>query len=219
MNMIVIGCGRVGTELAYRLFQKGHKVSVVDRSSTAFASLPADFLGRTVEGEALNQEILHRAGIEQADGLAAVTNSDTLNTVVAHIARTEYKVPCVVSRNYDPDYLALHEAFDLQTVSSSSWGAQRIEEILVSAEMRAVFSAGNGEVEIYEVGIPKSLDAHLLEELIPTSNVCPVSLTRAGRATLVDPSFQLKERDILLVSATFEGIEEVRRRVKAAKEG
>lgn len=218
MNMIVIGCGRVGVELAYRLFQKGHKVSVIDLNQSAFAALPADFLGRTIEGEALNQEILHRAGIEQAHGLACVTGSDPLNAVVAHIARTHYKVPSVVSRNYDPACREMHEAFGLQTVSSSSWGAQRIEEILIHAEMRTVFSAGNGEVEIYEVGIPPKLDGHPLQELIPASNCCPVSLTRAGRATLVDLSTPLQEGDLLLVSATFEGIEEVRRRVNAATE-
>jgi trk system potassium uptake protein TrkA len=219
MNMIVVGCGRVGTELAYRLFQKGHKVSVIDLHASAFTSLPADFLGRTVEGEALNQEILHRAGIEDADGLAAVTSSDTLNAVVAHIANHIYNVPSVVSRNYDPAYRGLHEAFHLQTVSSSSWGAQRIEEILAHSEMRTVFSSGNGEVELYEVGIPPVLDGHSLQELIPPENCCPVSLTRAGKAMLTDLNMQLQERDLLLVSATFDGIEEVRRRMKAAQEG
>lgn len=218
MNMIVIGCGRVGSELAYRLFQKGYKVSVIDQDQSAFSSLPADFLGRTIEGDALNQEILHRAGIEQADGMACVTGSDPLNAVVGHIARAFYKVPSVVSRNYDPAYREMHEAFDLQTICSSSWGAQRIEEILVHAEMRTVFSAGNGEVEIYEVGIPSRLDGHLLQEVIPDINCCAVSLTRAGKAMLVDLETPLQESDLLLVSATFDGIEEVRRRIHAVKE-
>lgn len=218
MKMIVIGCGRVGAELAYRLFQKGHKVSIIDQDQSAFSSLPADFLGRTIEGEALNQEILHRAGIEQADGLACVTGSDPLNAVVAHIARVFYKVPSVVSRNYDPACRAMHEAFSLQTVSSSSWGAQRIEEILIHAEMRTVFSAGNGEVEIYEVGIPAKLDGKPLQDVIPAANCCPVSLTRAGKAMLVDLSTPLQEGDLLLISATFDGIEDVRRRVNAARE-
>jgi trk system potassium uptake protein TrkA len=130
MNFIVVGCGRVGAELAYRLYEKGHHVSVIDHIEAAFDNLPHDFRGRTVQGEALNQHILHRAGIEQADGIATVTNSDSLNAVLAHVARTVYKVPKVVVRNFDPHWLPLHRAFGLNVISSSSWGAQRMEEQL-----------------------------------------------------------------------------------------
>ena len=219
MNMIVVGCGRVGAELASRLFQKGHKVTVIDQTASAFNMLPADFLGRTIEGEALNQEVLHRAGIETADGVAVVTSSDALNAVIAHVARTQYHVPSVVSRNYDPAYRALHEVFGLQVICSSSWGAQRIEEMLYHSEMRTVFSAGNGEVEIYEVGVAQELDGKLLGEIIPERNCCPVSLTRGGKAKLVDNDTSLKEGDVLLLSATMEGIEEVRRLINLVKGG
>lgn len=219
MNMIVVGCGRVGAELASRLYQKGHKVTVIDQTANAFNMLPADFLGRTIEGEALNQEILHRAGIETADGLAAVTSSDPLNAVIAHVAHTLYHVPSVVSRNYEPAYRSLHEVFGLQVISSSSWGAQRIEEMLYHSEMRTVFSAGNGEVEIYEVGVTPKFDGKQLGTLIPEENCCPVSLTRVGKATLVDHDTILKEGDVLLLSATMEGIEEVRRRIHGEKGG
>ena len=65
--------------------------------------------------------VLERAGIREADGLAAVTNSDTLNAVVAHAARVIYNVPNVVARNYDPNLRTVIEAFGLQTVSSTYW--------------------------------------------------------------------------------------------------
>jgi hypothetical protein len=136
MFIIVVGCGRVGAELAYRLFKTGHQISVVDIAASAFNNLPADFRGRLVEGEALNQEILHRAGIEQADGLAVVTNSDSLNAVVAHIARSIYHIPNLAVRNYDPTNRALFEAFNQQVVTSSSWGAQRLEELLYAGNVR-----------------------------------------------------------------------------------
>jgi trk system potassium uptake protein TrkA len=92
MKIIVVGCGRVGSELAYRLNLKGHNVTVIDQVDAAFDNLPPDFRGRTVEGEVLNQDVLRRAGIEHADGVATVTNSDALNAVVAHVARTVYEV-------------------------------------------------------------------------------------------------------------------------------
>ena len=130
MNFIVVGCGRVGAELCYHLFSQGHHVVVVDINKESFNRLHPDFRGRTLEGEGLAEGVLERAGIREADGLAAVTNSDTLNAVVAHAARTVYNVPNVVARNYDPNLRTIIEAFGLQTVGSTSWGAQRVEELL-----------------------------------------------------------------------------------------
>src|SRR3990170_8733837 len=114
MKYIVVGCGRVGAELANRLNRQGHEVTVIDQAEESFHNLAADFQGRTVEGEVLNQHVLRRAGIEEADGLAAVTTSDSLNAVVAHAARAIFHVPNVVARNYDPRRRPLFEAFGLQ---------------------------------------------------------------------------------------------------------
>jgi trk system potassium uptake protein TrkA len=218
MDVIVVGCGRVGSELAYRVYKKGHHVTVVDSNEASFRNLPADFRGRTVEGEALNQIVLRRAGIEKADGLAAVTNSDTLNVAVAHVARTVYKVPNVVARNYDASLRGLHEAFGLQVVSSTSWGAQRVEEMLYHQEMRSVFSAGNGEVEIYEFTVPPAWNGLTFGDVLPENDCTPAALTRAGKAIMPDKATVLGIGDIILVSATFDGIERLRKRFKAAQE-
>jgi trk system potassium uptake protein TrkA len=130
MNIIVIGCGRVGAEVAYALFRKGHKITVIDQDTSAFRNLPEDFRGLTMRGDVLTQDVLLRAGIENAQALAAVTPSDAVNTVLGHIARVVFKVPNVVVRNYDPRKRALHDAFGLQVVSPVTLGAQSIEEIL-----------------------------------------------------------------------------------------
>jgi trk/ktr system potassium uptake protein len=130
MNIIVVGCGRVGAEVAYGLFRKGHKVTVIDQDSTAFRNLPEDFRGLTMRGDVLTQDVLLRAGIDNAQALAAVTPSDAVNTVLGHIARLVFKVPNVVVRNFDPRKRALHDAFGLQVISPVSLGASRIEEIL-----------------------------------------------------------------------------------------
>ena len=207
MNIIIVGCGRVGADLAFRLFQQGHQVTVVDNVPQAFERLNPEFRGRTVEGEALSKEVLERAGIEQADGLAAVANSDTLNAVVAHIARTIYKISNVVVRNYDPNLRGVLEAFGFQIISSSAWGAQRIEELLVSASMRAVFSPGNGEVEIYELIIPESWTGRKLGELLCGVESClPVALTRTGRSSLPTQETILETGDVISISATAQGI-------------
>ncbi|MBN2147045.1 MAG: TrkA family potassium uptake protein [Anaerolineales bacterium] len=210
MNYIVVGCGRVGAELAYRLYQKGHHVAVIDQVAAAFENLPHDFQGRVIEGEALNQNVLHRAGIEEAHGLAIVTSSDSTNLVVAHAARTSYNLSNIVVRNYNPQWRSLFESFNLQVVSSSSWGAQRVEELLYHSDMRTIFSAGNGEVEIYEFSVPENWAGRPLGELVASHECSPVGLTRVGRAILPSCETILEENDVVLVSATFNGIETVR---------
>ena len=50
MNYIVVGSGRLGATLAYQLFLNQHKVTVIDLDGAAFANLPPDFRGRTIEG-------------------------------------------------------------------------------------------------------------------------------------------------------------------------
>ena len=211
MNFFVIGCGRVGSELAFRLYKNGHKVVVIDKNREALNGLPPEFRGRTIEGDVLVEQMLERAGITEADGLAAVTNSDTLNAVVAHIARSLYQVPIVVVRNYDPAMLPVLEAFGLQVVSSTSWGAQRIQELLLDPSFRTIFSAGNGEVEVYEMLITPPWDGKSLGDLLRGNPDClPVALTRAGRALLPNTETVLQAGDLLNVSATFAGIKGLR---------
>jgi trk system potassium uptake protein TrkA len=218
MNIVVVGCGRVGAELAHRLYQHGHQVAIVDHVGAAFDNLSPDFRGRTVEGEVMNQDVLRRAGIEQADALAAVTNSDSLNAVIAHLARTLYHVGTVVVRNYDPSWRPMHEAFGLQVVSSTSWGAQRIEAMLYHGELRSVFSAGNGEVEVYELLVPQGWQGRDLAELLAGSQCLPVALTRAGQASLPALDTPLEAGDIVHVSATLEGIDSLRERLEQPEE-
>ncbi len=218
MKMIVIGCGRVGAELASRLYQNGHTVVVVDSVESAFQNLPVEFRGRTVQGEALNKDVLLRAGIEEADGLAVVTNNDTLNAVVGHLARKHYSVPVVVVRNYDSRWRQVHEGFGIQTVSSSSWGAQRIEELLYQQETRTVFSAGNGEVELYEFAVPDEWEGKSLAKLMPDAECVLAALTRAGKAMLPECDVILKAGDIVLISATLAGSELIRQRLNQGPE-
>jgi len=217
MNIIVVGCGRVGAQLANRLSQKRHHVTVVDVAPSAFENLDTGFRGRTLEGDVLTQDLLRRAGIEQADALAAVTNSDTLNVVVGRIAHTLFNVPSVVCRNYEPRYRSLYDTFNLQEISSALWGAQRMEEMLEDASLRTVFSAGDGEVEVYEVMIPRLWHGRSLKDLLGDC-ACLVALTRAGKAALPPLDTPLEYGDILHLSATLEGIEKLRGRLVQGKE-
>jgi trk system potassium uptake protein TrkA len=217
MGYIVIGCGRVGAELALRLYQRGLSVAVIDQEPEAFRNLNPEFKGRLLEGDGLDRSVLERAGIAEAIGLAAVTNSDTLNAVVSHVAQELYHVGRVLARNYDPVQRPLFDAFELQVVSSSTWGAQRIEELLLDGGPRVVFEAGNGEIGIYELTVPAGWEGRPLQELLQGIPTRAAALTRAGHAQLPEPSTRLQPGDVLHLSATLEGVQAVQRRLAQAE--
>ncbi|GAB4498066.1 MAG: potassium uptake protein TrkA [Anaerolineales bacterium] len=220
MNFIVIGCGRFGAELAYRLFTNGHQVAVVDSNPKAFNRLHPDFRGRTVEGDSLSADTLSRASADKANGVAVVTNSDTMNAVIGHTVRVHYpNVQQVIVRNYDPAMREMLEAFGLQLVSSTAWGAERVQELMIDPSFRAVFSAGNGEVEMYEMYISDKWDGMTVSDLLAgcTEIVCS-ALTRAGRAELPASNMKLKKGDVLTVSATLEGVRALRAKLQEGKE-
>lgn len=220
MNFIVVGCGRFGSELAYRLFQNGHQVVVVDNNQQSLNRLSPDFRGRTVVGDTLSADTLSRAGADRAEGIAVVTNSDALNAVIGHTIRVHYpNVKQVVVRNYDPAMRDMLEAFGLQLVSSTAWGAERVQELLIDPSFRAVFSAGNGEVEMYEMYISSKWHGMSVAELLKgCSEIVAVALTRAGRAELPSQSVALNQGDILTVSATLEGVKALREKLQEGKE-
>lgn len=218
LKMIVIGCGRLGANLAYRLYQQKYQVVVIDNNIAAFDNLPNDFQGRTIEGDALNYGLLEQADITESHGLAAVTNSDAVNAILGKVARDIYKVPYVVTRNYETHYREMQEAFGVQIVSSTAWGAQRIEEMMFHGEMFTISSAGNGEVEIYEVSIPAGGNGKPLSALMPNEQCAPVALTRAGRAFIPNCDTLLQTNDLVQISATFEGSKILRQRLNQMME-
>jgi trk system potassium uptake protein TrkA len=154
MKVIVVGCGRMGAELALALARERTEVTVVDRDSRAFARLGAGFTGATVEGVGFDREVLLRAGVERSDALAALTSGDNANIVTARIARTIFRVPKVVARVYDPRRAEVYARLGLQTVSTTSWGVSRVLQLLVHGELNVIRSFGGGGLSMVEHDVP-----------------------------------------------------------------
>ncbi|HKZ70108.1 MAG TPA: TrkA family potassium uptake protein, partial [Anaerolineales bacterium] len=135
MKFIVVGCGRWGAGLAQTLSQRGHAVTIVDQDPSAFGRLGPNFKGKTITGIGFDREVLREAGIERADGLAAVTVSDEANVVTARLAQQVFHVPKVVARLYDPHKAEIYRRLGLQTISTVTWGIHRIAELLCYSEL------------------------------------------------------------------------------------
>jgi trk system potassium uptake protein TrkA len=130
MRIVILGCGRVGAQLAKTLVAEGHQVAVIDKNNAAFAHLGLDFPGNLVVGTGIDEDVLRRAGIEQAGAFVAVTNGDNTNVMAAQVAREIFSVPQVICRIYDPLREEIYRTLGLETICPTLWGTNRIKEIL-----------------------------------------------------------------------------------------
>ncbi len=128
MKVVIIGCGRVGAQLAGLLDADGHSVTILDTDAYSFRRLPPKFGGTALIGNGINEEALKRAGIEEADAFVAVTQGDNRNVMATQIAKHIFNVPKVVCRIYDPLRQELYSTLGLETFSPTTIFAQILKE-------------------------------------------------------------------------------------------
>ena len=140
LKLVIVGCGRVGSQIAANMDKAGHEVVIVDRDPNAFSRastrgvLTRDFKGDQVVGNGTDVDVLRRAGIERADGFVAVTEGDNRNIMASQIAKYVYKVPHVVARIYDPERAEAYEKLGVHTICPTIEGAERIQKVLLDRE-------------------------------------------------------------------------------------
>ena len=218
MNVIIVGCGRLGSTLAVQLSMSGHQVTVIDASAASFNNLPADFRGRVIEGDVLTRDVLHRAEIEHAEALAAVTNSDTLNAVVAHMAKVVYHVHNVVVRNYNPRWYHFQEAFGLEIVSTAGWGMHRFEDLLSDNPFHLIFTDDKSKTAIYQIIVPKKWQGHLLGELLPEDSSQNLTIARKSKVLQPAEDLTLKSGDVIYVTLLFDQVPALHQRINLLQE-
>ena len=132
MKVVIMGCGRVGAQLATMLDKEGHQVTVLDNDTYSFRRLPSDFSGTALLGNGIDQEVLKKAGIEEADAFIVVTQGDNRNVMAAQIAKYIFNVPRVICRIYDPLRRDLYDTLGLEAISPTTVFAQILKEKLES---------------------------------------------------------------------------------------
>jgi trk/ktr system potassium uptake protein len=138
MRVVILGCGRVGSTMAADLDRLGHAVSIIDTRNEAFQRfLPADFGGDAVLGNGIDEDVLQRAGIDQADFFAALADDDNVNIMAAQVAKLVYQVPKVICRIYDRERNETFRALGLETVAPVEIAAARIKDLVEGGPRRA----------------------------------------------------------------------------------
>ncbi len=200
MKVVIMGCGRVGEQLARLLVDEGHQVAVIDYDARALARLGSNFKGQRITGVGFDRDVLIKAGIEQADAFAAASSSDNANIIAARIAHNIFHVPRVVARLFDPQRAEIYRRLGMLTISSTTWGAERLRELLTSAELDPIISFGSGEVSLVNIDIPSHLVGRMVKDLVVSSEINVVAITRQGAAFIPTLGSQFKEGDVVHVA-------------------
>jgi len=208
VHVIVVGCGRVGSELAVELERAGHTVAVIDKNRESFRNLPDSFAGKVIMGFGFDRENLEQAGIEEAGALAAVTSGDNSNVVTARIARETYEIPNVVARIYDPRRAVIYQRLGIQTVATVAWTTDQVLRKLFPEQSVSEWTDATGSVRLVERALPSIWAGHKLAELEERDRVRLVALTRAGQARLCGPDLLGQEGDLLHLAVRSDAVDE-----------
>ena len=132
MKVIIMGCGRVGAQLAGLLDADGHTVTILDTDAYSFRRLASTFGGTALIGNGIDEEAQKRAGIEKADVFVALTQGDNRNVMAAQIAKHIFNVPRVICRIYDPLRQELYDTLGIEAFSPTTIFAQLVREKIES---------------------------------------------------------------------------------------
>lgn len=165
MNILIVGCRKVGSRLASTLSAEGHTVSVVDRDPRSFDALDNDFDGYTVSGIPIDEDVLKNAGIEACDAIAAVTPDDNINIMVCQIAKELFHVPIVLTRIYDPARQEIFASFGISTVCSTNLTVNAVKSALLGNADSQHQTIGSSTINYSTIPVPKGYVGKTLDSL------------------------------------------------------
>jgi trk system potassium uptake protein TrkA len=212
MNIIVVGCGRVGSQLATMLSVEGHNVVVIDRDETAFKRLGGSFNGVTIRGLGFDEDILEEAGVREADAFAATTDLDNTNLMACEVARKIFGVRHVVARLYNPVRERTYQQIDLDYVCGTTLVAESLVEKIKSGHGHHLNSVEDIEVIEFQAG--KAVEGHRVSDLEIARRFRIFAIMRGRAAHVPDDDTVLHEGDILFAAVKDEYFPKVERFMK-----
>lgn len=202
-NIIVVGCGRVGSRLALMLSNYENNVCVIDRDPRAFASLGRDFNGATFAGVGYDEDVLMKAGIDECDFLAAVTQSDNVNLMVVEIARHLYDVPHAVARLYNTGHERAYLQLGIDYVCGTALVAEEIFSKISSGLGDHITTLGDCEVVQFALDLSQTRSDYIKVSDLESRHkirVCAFERADGEISSIPTPSSVLYHGDTVLVA-------------------
>lgn len=199
MNILIAGCGKVGASLAVELSRQGHDVSIVDAREDMLENLPAGFNGFTTTGLPIDQDVLKRAGIENCDVFAAVTQDDNVNIMASELAKDIFKVPQVFARIYDPKRDDVFSSLGLHTVCPTNLTVSAVCAAISDSTSFKMMTLGKKTVSFNTMNIPREFIGVRVSDIEYEKNEVLYGIVRDGELVLVGlDNHELRKDDILI---------------------
>jgi trk system potassium uptake protein len=207
MRVIIMGNGRVGSELSNALVAGGHEVAVIDKNPEAFHAYPPGEGARQIVGLGFDRDVLEEAGIKEADAFVAVSSGDNSNIVSARVALEYYHVPKVIARIYDSRRAEIYERLNIPTVATTRWGVKQIQLMLFHDREEIRETLGGGDLLRLRVRVPPELAGTAVSDLEVEGKVLLAGVSRGGGGFLPTKASTLQEGDYLILMITKEGLD------------
>lgn len=205
MYTIIIGCGRVGSQIAMMLSAEGHEVTVVDRKKESFRRLGSAFEGITITGMGFDERVMREAGAERADALAAVTELDNTNLMTAEVASKIFNIPKVIARLSHPDKEGTYKKLNIDYILGTRLIAQKFFEKFFESRVILQLSIDK-ETNVIEFKIGQKANGKLIKELEIPHQFRIFTITRNGQSIIVDDNTILNTEDSVIAVAKRQAI-------------
>jgi trk system potassium uptake protein len=154
MYIIIIGCGRFGSNLAEKLSDEGNNICVIDRNVDKLNALGSGFNGQKIKGIEFDSDILKEAGIKDADALISVTSNDNINITVSLVADKIFHVPRIIARVNDPDKNYFYQKIGIDTINPIEYELEVLKSKLLVKSLDVIYTL-NDSYEIIELLVNK----------------------------------------------------------------
>jgi len=211
MYVIILGCGRVGSELAKLLSNEGHNIVVIDKDQVSLDRLGGTFNGLTLVGNGFDLGLLKQAGIEKADAFCAVTDGDNTNLVSAQVAKKIFKVPKVIARVYDPQRAHIYAALGLDIISGTILFAAMLRDKIIESRFSS-YLIETKDLGVIEIEVKNDLVGKTIQDVNIAGDFLVVAIRRLQGVILPEPSTVLKVKDVLMAVVKVASLKKIRER-------
>lgn len=209
MYVIIVGCGRVGAELAKLLSAEGHDVVIIDKRQSSFERLGSSFNGLSLKGNGFDLGLLKQAGVEKADAFCAVTNGDNTNLIAAQVAKKIFRVPKVFARVYDPQRAHIYAALGLDIMSGTILFAAMLRDKIIESRFSS-YLIESKELGVIEIEVKGSLVGRTIQEINMPQEFLVVAIRRPKETVIPEAAAVLKEKDILMAAVKVASLNKIK---------
>ncbi|KPK42962.1 MAG: hypothetical protein AMJ78_00485 [Omnitrophica WOR_2 bacterium SM23_29] len=213
MYVIIVGCGRVGAELAKLLSNEGHDVVIIDKNPTAFNRLGGTFNGLTLVGNGFDPDLLKKAGIEKANVFCALTNGDNTNLVSAQVAKKIFAVKKVIARVYDPERAQIYQSLGLDIISGTILFAAMLRDKIIESRFSS-YLIETKDVGVIQIEVKDNLANKHIKDINLEGEFKVVAIKTIEKTIIPTPEITLKKGDVIMAIVKIESLDKIKKRLK-----